>query len=74
MCITIPAMKENASLDEELTSNMYWQGFVQLVATSEVALTPARVAVSSNSSNNHCETEATRKKKKQPAAAVTKNE
>jgi hypothetical protein len=46
----------------------------RLVAVSEIAPTPARVLVSSDSPNNHREAEATRKKKKQAAAAVTKNE
>ncbi|KAH8627177.1 hypothetical protein IG631_16945 [Alternaria alternata] len=67
-------MKENASLDEEITSNMYHQVFLQPVAASEVTLTPARVLVSSNSANNHREAEVTRKNKKQAAATVAMNE
>jgi hypothetical protein len=46
----------------------------QLVAASEMAPTPARVLESSDSSNNYCEAEATRKNKKQTAAVVTMNE
>ena len=39
-----------------------------------MASTPARVLVSSDSPNNHREAEATRKNKKQAAAAFTMNE
>jgi hypothetical protein len=53
---------------------MYHQGFVQLVAASEVALTPARVLVSCNSANNHRDAEVTHKNKKQAASAIEKNE
>ena len=47
---------------------------VQFVAASEVALRPAWMLVASTPSINHQEAEAPRKKKKQAAAAVAKNE